>query len=156
ADQALVLHALVLAAQAFVVLDGPEDARAEQAVALRLEGAVVDRFRLLDFAERPGVDVVRTRDRNLDAIESRDRRLGLEEVGDLVHSLSPGGRGLASHELQNGGRPPRGRRAARRSLRYSAAAGGKRGLSGSACCCSTAAVSDPRSSTLRPRARISL
>ena len=31
ADDALVLHALVLAAQAFVVLDRPEDAGAEQA-----------------------------------------------------------------------------------------------------------------------------
>src|SRR6185312_8237526 len=37
ADDALVLHALVLAAQAFVVLHGPEDARAEQAVAFGLE-----------------------------------------------------------------------------------------------------------------------
>jgi hypothetical protein len=46
----LVLHALVLAAQALVVLDRPEDARAEQAVPLRLEGAVVDRLGLLDLA----------------------------------------------------------------------------------------------------------
>src|SRR5262249_31790871 len=38
ADDALVLHALVLAAQALVILDRPEDARAEQAVALGLEG----------------------------------------------------------------------------------------------------------------------
>ena len=42
ADDALVLHALVLAAQALVVLDRAEDARAEQPVALGLEGAVVD------------------------------------------------------------------------------------------------------------------
>ena len=49
ADDALVLHALVLAAQALVILHRPEDARAEQPVALRLEGAVVDRFRLLDL-----------------------------------------------------------------------------------------------------------
>src|SRR5262249_42093208 len=47
ADDTLVLHALVLAAQALVVLDRPEDARAEQAVALGLEGAVVDGLRLL-------------------------------------------------------------------------------------------------------------
>src|SRR6202011_75463 len=46
ADDALVLHALVLAAQALVVLDRAEDARAEQAVAFRLERAVVDRLRL--------------------------------------------------------------------------------------------------------------
>jgi hypothetical protein len=54
ADDALVLHALVLAAQALVVLDRPEDAGAEQAVTLRLERAVVDGLRLLDLAERPG------------------------------------------------------------------------------------------------------
>ena len=54
ADQALVLHALVLAAQALVVLDGPEDARAEQAVTLGLERAVVDGLGLLDLAEGPG------------------------------------------------------------------------------------------------------
>ena len=62
ADDALVLHALVLAAQALVVLDRPEDARAEQAVALRLERAVVDRLRLLDLAERPREDLLRARD----------------------------------------------------------------------------------------------
>jgi hypothetical protein len=59
ADDALVLHALVLAAQALPVLDRTEDARAEQAVALRLEGAVVDGLGLLDLAERPGPDLLR-------------------------------------------------------------------------------------------------
>jgi hypothetical protein len=59
ADDALVLHALVLAAQALVVLDRPEDAGAEQAVALGLEGAVVDRLRLLDLAEGPRQDLLR-------------------------------------------------------------------------------------------------
>src|SRR5262249_15786560 len=44
ADDALVLHALVLAAQALIVLDRTEDARAEQAVTLGLERAVVDRL----------------------------------------------------------------------------------------------------------------
>jgi hypothetical protein len=56
ADDALVLHALVLAAQALVILDRTEDARAEQAVTLGLERAVVDRLGLLDLAERPGAD----------------------------------------------------------------------------------------------------
>ena len=65
ADDALVLHALVLAAQALVVLDGPEDARAEQAVALGLEGAIVDRLGLLDLAERPGQNLLRARDGDL-------------------------------------------------------------------------------------------
>ncbi|OIQ83694.1 hypothetical protein GALL_344920 [mine drainage metagenome] len=51
ADHAAVLQALVLAAQALVVLDRAEDLGAEQAVALGLERAVVDGLRLLDFTE---------------------------------------------------------------------------------------------------------
>jgi hypothetical protein len=51
AGHAAILDALVLAAQALVILDRPEDAGAEQAVALRLERAVVDRLRLLDLAD---------------------------------------------------------------------------------------------------------
>ena len=52
ANNALVLHALVLAAQALIVLDGPENTRAEQAVALRLERPIIDRLGLLDLADR--------------------------------------------------------------------------------------------------------
>ena len=50
ADLALVADALILAAMALPVLLRPENALAEQAVALRLQGAVVDGFRLLDLA----------------------------------------------------------------------------------------------------------
>ena len=64
ADDAAILHALVLAAQALVVLDRPEDAGAEQAVALRLEGAVVDRLRLLDLAVGPRADALGAGDRD--------------------------------------------------------------------------------------------
>ena len=46
-----VLHALVLAAQALVVLDRSEDRGTEQTLALWLEGTVIDRLRLLDLAE---------------------------------------------------------------------------------------------------------
>ena len=53
ADHALVLHAAILAAGAFPVLLRPEDALAEQAVLFGAVGAVVDGFRLLDFAEGP-------------------------------------------------------------------------------------------------------
>src|SRR5205823_11652697 len=58
ADHPLVFHAAVFAAGAFPVLLRTEDALAEQAVLLGAVGAVVDRLRLLDFAERPGADVV--------------------------------------------------------------------------------------------------
>ncbi len=88
ADDALVLHALVLAAQALVVLDRPEDARAEQAVALGLEGAVVDGLRLFDLAVGPGQNLVGARDRNPDLVEHLSRRLRAEKIHDfLVHRL---------------------------------------------------------------------
>src|SRR5271157_1543191 len=90
ADDALVFHALVLAAQAFVILDRPEDAGAEQAVALRLEGPVVDRLRLLDLAEGPGPDALGACDRDLDLIEALSSG-GLTEGGDefVVHCMLP-------------------------------------------------------------------
>ena len=50
ADDAAVLHPLVLAAQALPVAYRAEDTGAEQAVPLRLEGAVIDGLRLLDLA----------------------------------------------------------------------------------------------------------
>ena len=53
-----MLEPLVLAAQTFVILHRPENLCTEQAIALRLEGTVVDRFRLLDLAVRPGTDHV--------------------------------------------------------------------------------------------------
>src|SRR6195952_3926580 len=88
ADDTLVLHALVLAAQAHVVLDRPEDARAEQAVTLRLEGAVVDGLRLLDFAVRPRQNLLRRRDRNPDLVEDLSRRRRIEKIHNfLVHGL---------------------------------------------------------------------
>jgi hypothetical protein len=73
ADDALVLHPLVLAAQALVVLDRTEDAGAEQPVTLGLERAVVDGLGLLDLAERPGQDFFRAGDRDLDLIEDLRR-----------------------------------------------------------------------------------
>ena len=80
ADHAAVLQALVLAAQALVVLDRAEDLGAEQAVALGLEGAVVDGFRLLDFAERPRADLLGRGHADADGIEMLVRRELLEQV----------------------------------------------------------------------------
>src|SRR3981189_2059760 len=86
ADDALVLHALVLAAQALVVLDRPEDARAEQAVTLGLERAVVDGLGLLDFAVGPRQNLLRARDRNPDLVEDLRRDLRTEEIHHfLIH-----------------------------------------------------------------------
>ena len=69
ADHTAVLEALVFAAQAFVVLDRPENLGAEQAIAFGLEGPVVDGFRLLDFTKGPGTDFLRRGHADFDGIE---------------------------------------------------------------------------------------
>src|SRR5437870_7965194 len=87
ADHAAVLHALVLAAVALVVLHRPEDLRAEEPVPLRLEGAIVDRLRLLHLAVRPLADLLRRRQRDADGVEG-ERILGLlEEIEDVLHVI---------------------------------------------------------------------
>ena len=68
-DLALVADALVLAAVAFPVLGGSKNAFAEQAVAFRLQGAVVDRFRFFDLAVAPGTDLFGRSKADLDRIE---------------------------------------------------------------------------------------
>src|ERR1700692_4858238 len=84
ADDALVLHPLIFAAQALVVLDRPEAARAEQAVTLRLERAVIDRLGLLDLAERPRKNLFGARDRDLDLIERLRSGDGGGRVGGFL------------------------------------------------------------------------
>src|SRR4029077_2781879 len=69
ADHAAVLHALVLAAQAFPVGYWSKNTRAKQAVALGLEGAVVDGFGLSDFTMRPAPDFFRRCQADADRIE---------------------------------------------------------------------------------------
>src|SRR5271154_2314629 len=85
ADDAAILHALVLAAQALVILDRTEDPGAEQPVALRLEGAVVDRLGLLDLAIGPRTDALRTGDRDADLVEALRPRNLPEDVHQLIH-----------------------------------------------------------------------
>src|SRR3546814_5269613 len=85
----ILFHALILAAQAFLVLDRPKDARAEQAVTFGLERAVVDGFGLLDLAERPRANTLRARDADLDHVEGFGLRDRVHEVGKLVHILAP-------------------------------------------------------------------
>ena len=59
ADDAFIFHPLIFAAQTFVILDRAKDTGAEQTIALRLEGAVIDGLRLLDFAIGPGKNFFR-------------------------------------------------------------------------------------------------
>src|SRR5712671_4617703 len=87
AHDSAVLHALVLAAIALVVLHRPEDLGAEEPVPLRLEGAVVDRLWLLHLAVRPLPDLLRAGERDADRAE-RKRILGLlEEIEDVFHAV---------------------------------------------------------------------
>src|SRR5205807_3689249 len=72
ADDALVADALVLAAVALPVLGRTEDALAEEAVALGLERAVVDRLGLRDLAGRPVTDLLRRRETDADRVEIVD------------------------------------------------------------------------------------
>ena len=80
ADDAAVFHALVFTTQAFVILDRTENGGAEQAVALRLEGTIVDGFRFFDFTERPRADQVRRSQTNLDTVKIQRLTLLVEQV----------------------------------------------------------------------------
>ena len=85
ADDAAVLHALVLAAQALVIFDWSEDASAEQPITLGLEGPVVNRLRLPDLAVRPRTDALRACDRDADLIEALQPADLAKDVHQLVH-----------------------------------------------------------------------
>src|SRR4029077_7297503 len=69
ADDAAVLHALVLAAQAFPVGDRAKNLGAEQAVTLGFERAVVYGFRLGHLAVGPGPDLFRACQADANGIE---------------------------------------------------------------------------------------
>ena len=70
-----VLQALVLAAQALVVLDRTKDFGAKQTVTLRFERTIVDGLRLLDLAIRPGANHVGRSQSDANRIEVFVRRL---------------------------------------------------------------------------------
>ncbi len=53
ADHSAMLHALIFAAQTFPVGDGAKNFVAEKAVPFGFEGAIIDGFRLGNFAVRP-------------------------------------------------------------------------------------------------------
>src|SRR5664279_4575741 len=72
ADDALEPDPLVLAAGALPVAGRAEDLLAEEPVLLRLEGAVVDGFRLLDLAVGPRTDVVRGGETDTQLVEEVD------------------------------------------------------------------------------------
>jgi hypothetical protein len=73
ADYTAMLHALILAAQAFPILGGAKNSRAEQPVALRLKRSVIDGLRLGNFAVGPAPDLFRRSQRNADRIKIRNQ-----------------------------------------------------------------------------------
>ena len=89
ADNTLIFHALVLTAQAFIILDRTEDAGTEQAVTLGLERAIIDGFGLLDLAERPRPDALGRGNADLDLIEGFRLCDGICEIGQFVHVSAP-------------------------------------------------------------------
>jgi hypothetical protein len=64
-----MLHALVLAAQAFPIGDGAKNFGTEQTVTLGLERAVVNGFGLGDFTVRPRTDFLRAGQADTNGIE---------------------------------------------------------------------------------------
>jgi hypothetical protein len=80
ANHTAVLEALVFTAQAFVVLDGPENLGAKQTITLGLEGAVVDGLWFFDFTKRPGTDFLWGSQSNFDGIKMLIGRELLEQV----------------------------------------------------------------------------
>ncbi len=93
ADDALVFCALVLAAGAFPVAFRPEDTFAEQAVAFRTVGAIVDRLRLFDFAKGPRTNVVRGGEGNLDGAVVIDAVVNRFSHLSIAFQFRPGGKG---------------------------------------------------------------
>ena len=83
-NHAPVLHALVLAAIALVVLDGPKNLGAKKTVALRLECPVVDGFRLLHLAMGPFPNFNRAGQSDADGGEAQGVFRFLEKIDEDV------------------------------------------------------------------------
>ena len=56
---AFIFHALIFAAQTFIVFYRAKNSRAEQTITLRLESPVIDGFRLFNLAKGPATDFFR-------------------------------------------------------------------------------------------------
>src|SRR6185503_1189134 len=87
ADVTAETNALEFAAVTLPVLHRPENTLAEQAIAFRLERAVVNRLRLGDFAIRPAADLFRRSDLELDEVEVARARLPCAREIDHISLL---------------------------------------------------------------------
>ncbi|CCZ94522.1 predicted protein [Corallococcus sp. CAG:1435] len=81
AHYSFVTYSLVLTAVTFPVLDGSENSFAEQAVFFRFLSAVVDGFRLFDFAEGPFSYLFGRSNSNLNGIEIVHDATSCQRVG---------------------------------------------------------------------------
>src|SRR6516165_9846951 len=85
ANDTAIFHTLVLAAQAFIILDRTKDSRAEQTITLGLERAIVDRLRLLNLSERPRVNPLGTGDRDADLVKALRPADLSKDIHQFVH-----------------------------------------------------------------------
>ena len=85
-DDALVLDAFVFSAGTFPVPGGTKNALAEQTTFFGLERAVVDRFRILDFAFGPRPDDLGVGDRDGDVVEALWSGIAAEEFAQMGFS----------------------------------------------------------------------
>ena len=53
ADNTAILHPLIFAAKAFIVLDWPKNSRAKQTVSFGLESPIINGLRFFNLAVRP-------------------------------------------------------------------------------------------------------
>ncbi len=88
ADDAAMLHALVFAAVALVVLGRTEDLGAEQPVALRLEGPVVDGLGFFDFTEGALANLLRRSDGQPDSVKAKRVLGAFKKAKDVFQNTS--------------------------------------------------------------------
>ena len=85
ADNTFVLHPLVFATQAFVVLNRAKNTCTEQTITLRLKCPIVDGFWLFNFTKGPRPNAFRRSNRNLDLVEPLCSLRLTEDFYEFVH-----------------------------------------------------------------------
>src|SRR5690606_11473695 len=85
ADDAFIFHALIFAAQTFVIFYRAKDARTEQTVTFWFERPVVDGFRLFDFTECPATNALWRCKANLNLVKCFRLCDRVCEICYLVH-----------------------------------------------------------------------
>ncbi len=87
-NNATVLKALVLSAQALVVLYWTKDLGTEKTITLRLERTVIDGLGLLHFAKGPGTDHLGRGQTDTNGIELFELTLVFQQIQQVFQGLS--------------------------------------------------------------------